>query len=52
MVNQLKHNPNLRKELEELGYLDEQIPGWVARPLDIPKGAPEELILAGTLLLQ
>jgi hypothetical protein len=30
MVGQMKNNPKMRRELEDLGYTSQQIPGWVA----------------------
>jgi hypothetical protein len=41
MVNQLKHNPNIRKELEGLGYTGDQIPDWIAKPESMLKSVVE-----------
>ena len=45
---ELKNNPKIREELTAAGFLDDQIPSWVAKPLDTSKEVPEQLTPAST----
>ena len=48
LMGQLKNNPKIREELTAAGFLDDQIPSWVAKPLDTSKEVPEQLAPAST----
>jgi hypothetical protein len=51
MLTQLKNNPAVRKELQELGYSDEQIPDWVAEAETAVEAAKEKFFLLPRSLL-